>query len=1125
MTGMGEAFQATRERRQYSRWVANETIEDFALRFTARRARRWSIARVANTALGSISFLALEAIGAAITLSWGFDIALVAILLGGLILFVTGLPISYYAARYGVDIDLLTRGAGFGYLGSTLTSLIYASFTFIFFALEAAILATALQLLFGIPISIGYLIAALAVLPLVTHGFAKISAFQAITQPVWIGLHILPFLLLALAGYGLADWTRFDGLVAMLNPGGAVISPVLAFGAASGVVLALIAQIGEQVDILRFLPEPKTRTERRRWWIALIAAGPGWAVLGVVKMLLGSWLITLVPLDAISLDVAHAIDPTSLYHTAFSLALPDPWLALVLTGIFVILSQLKINVTNAYAGSIAWSNFFSRITHAHPGRVVWLVFNVAISLLLMELGVFAALEVTLSIYSHVALAWIGALFADLTINKPLGLSPKGIEFRRAHLYDANPVGIGAMAGGAAAAFLANTGVMGPQVEALSPFVALLSSVLLAPLIARATRGRYYIARPAPELAGDQVECCLCEYHFDREDMTECPYYSAPICSLCCSLNASCGDACKPAATLANMLQEQAEARLPARLNALLQRRLSRFTLTTALLIGVAAGVLLLIRSTASSDDPKSLDALLALIFASAVITIGVAVWLFLLTREARLAALHDSELQTERLLREVRAHERTDRALQEAKETAEAASLAKTRYMAGLSHELRTPLNAIYGFAQILDSDPAIPRGRAEAVRAIRRSSEHLAGLIEELLDISKIEAGRLELTRTRVHLPDLLRQITDIFQETARRDGLDFRVERLSKLPDWVLVDEKRLRQIVINLLANAFRYTSAGGVTLRIGWRNQVATVEVEDTGCGIAPEDLERIWNPFERGRGQIPRGTGLGLTITRLLVDVLGGEVTVASTPGRGSLFRLKLYLAEVPARAADLPGPSVGHAAGGPYDGRRRLIMIVDDDPDHLSLMETYLNPHGFNTVAVGSAEAAQDQLAEIAPDLFLLDIDMPGQSGWDMLRWLRAHGHPATPVVILSGHALEAQSGAPDIRLHDAFIAKPFILDDLLARIDGLLKLARRMRDPADEIAAIRPQPVDAPAIERLRALARIGHMRGLRDQMATLGLSDSLRTQLQQALMQADFERFLHVLDDLPDADAAKAG
>ncbi|MDS9468981.1 ATP-binding protein [Paracoccus sp. MBLB3053] len=1109
--------EATRERRLYSRWAANETMEDFALRFTARRARRWTAGRVANAALGSISFLALEAIGAAITLNWGFDIAFQAILWGGLILFLTGMPISYYAARYGVDIDLLTRGAGFGYFGSTVTSLIYASFTFIFFALEAAILGMALNLLFGIPLSIGYLISAVAVIPLVVNGFSKISAFQALTQPLWIVLHVLPFLLLAFAGHDLSGWTSYEGR-ALRNDAGAQINPIVAFGAASGVVLALIAQIGEQVDYLRFLPEPKTPTERRKWWIALIAAGPGWVLIGTIKMLAGSWLVTLAQQEGI--DFSHAIDPTILYHGAYAQVIPWPWLALLLTGVFVILSQLKINVTNAYAGSIAWSNFFSRVTHAHPGRVVWLFFNVAIALLLMELGVFAALEATLSVYAHVALAWIGAIFADLTINKPIGLSPKGVEFRRAHLYDVNPVGLGAVLGGTLLALLAHGGVFGPTARALSAFVALGGAIVAAPLIAIATRGRYYLARPPADLPEGLISCCLCDYRFDREDMTSCPFYAAPICSLCCSLNASCNDVCKPEVGLGQLTKSRAQAILPGPLGRLLGGRLTQFLMGTSVLTGGVATLLWMIRRTANQP---ALDPLLAVILASTMVASGVAVWLFLLTREARLAAQRDTERQTERLLREIRAHERTDRALQEAKEKAEAANLAKTRYMAGLSHELRTPLNAIYGFAQLLDADPQIPSGRREAVRAIRRSSEHLAGLIEGLLDISKIEAGRLDLNRTRVHLPDLLRQITDIFKETAREKRLEFLIERTGPLPEWVLVDEKRLRQIVINLLANAFRYTDRGRVTLRIGWRNQVATIEVEDTGIGIRPEDMGRIWKPFERGTGMTRHGSGLGLTITKLLVDILGGEVAVSSTPGKGSLFRLKLYLAET----RDIPAPSNVSETAGPaeYDGRLRLLMIVDDDPTHLALMESYLRPQGFNTVLLNDAEMAMQALDDVSPDLFLIDVDMPGLSGWDFLQWLRSNGHSATPVIVLSGHARESQSGAPEIPLHDAFIAKPCILDDLRARIDSLLKLERRPFGEAGVVAKAQPGCVLPGTIARLRDMAQLGRVRELREAIADQSLPSVLVRELSDALMEADFERITHVLDEYGSAAELDAG
>jgi len=183
-------------RRDYNTWVANETLEDYALRFTPRSFRKWSEFRVGNTAFGSASFLVLEAVGATMLVAYGFVNSFWAILAIGLIIFVTGLPISLYAARYGVDMDLLTRGSGFGYIGSTISSLVYASFTFILFALEAAIMAYALELAFGIPPAWGYLICALVVVPLVTHGITVISRIQTITQPIWLFLLVLPFVYL-----------------------------------------------------------------------------------------------------------------------------------------------------------------------------------------------------------------------------------------------------------------------------------------------------------------------------------------------------------------------------------------------------------------------------------------------------------------------------------------------------------------------------------------------------------------------------------------------------------------------------------------------------------------------------------------------------------------------------------------------------------------------------------------------------------------------------------------------------------------------------------------------------------------------------------------------------------------
>jgi purine-cytosine permease-like protein len=204
----------------------------------------------------------------------------------------------------------------------------------------------------------------------------------------------------------------------------------------------------------------------------------------------------------------------------------------MVTGAFVVLSQLKINVTNSYAGSIAWSNFFSRLTHSHPGRVVWLVFNVAIALLLMEVGIYKMFESTLGLYSIVAVAWVGSLVSDLVVNKPLGLSPRHIEFKRAHLYDINPVGVGSMLLATVLAGIALSGSFGPAAQALAPFIALTVAFVSAPLIAWATGGRYYLARKPRRHWHDRsaITCCICERDFEPEDMAHCPIYAGPICS-------------------------------------------------------------------------------------------------------------------------------------------------------------------------------------------------------------------------------------------------------------------------------------------------------------------------------------------------------------------------------------------------------------------------------------------------------------------------------------------------------------------------------------------------------------------------------------------------------------------
>lgn len=1101
---------ATREKRTYNRWVANETMEDFALRYTARRARRWSYSRVANTAIGSISFLALEAIGATLTLTYGFDTAIVAIMLVGAILFLTGLPISYYAAKYGLDIDLMTRGAGFGYLGSTITSLIYASFTFIFFALEAAILALALKFTLGLPLFIGYIASSLVVIPLVVHGFSKISAFQAWTQPLWVLLHIMPFVMLAFVGYDIDTWTGFMGSSETPDA-----SRLLMLGTASGVVFSLVAQIGEQVDFLRFLPEPQTKVDKRKWWLALVAAGPGWSVLGMLKMLAGSYLVTLAIRE--NVPVGEATDPTRMYHTAFEQVLGSPALVLGLTAVFVVLSQLKINVTNAYAGSIAWSNFFSRLTKSHPGRVVWLVFNVAIAVMLMELGVFKGLEHVLGLYSHVAVAWIGALVADLVINKPLGLSPKGIEFRRSHLYDVNPVGIGAMVVACVVSLVAYTGAFGSVVQAFSSFVALLTAFILAPILAWATGGRYYLAR-VDDADTAQIglhTCTVCEYRFDAEDTSVCPFHFGRICSLCCSLDAACHDQCKPHGRLDETVREALVATLPMPVAKAMMSRLSRYFLTTTFLSLCFGALLLIIRAFANDER---FDAVLTIIFCTVLIVIGIAVWMFVLVGESQRNAMEETERQTQLLLKEIRAHERTDLALQGAKEKAEAANLAKTRYMSGLSHELRTPLNAVYGFAQLLEKDTDLEPWRV-SITSIRRSSEHLAGLIDGLLDISRIEAGRLEIARDKVNLRSLLRQTASIFEAEAKEKGIKFAWSTHGRIPALVGTDEKRLRQIIINLLSNALRYTEKGLVALDLTYRNEVAVITVKDTGMGIAPENLARIWRPFERAGRSDRQGSGLGLTITKLLAEIMGGEIEVQSMKGKGSTFSVRMMLPSISTSVfgTENLNKSVQQPALVGYRGPRKTVLVVDDDVNHLTLTEQYLSNLGFVVLIAASADLAEQMLQEATPDLIVLDIDMPERDGWSFAEDLRSGEWPNIPIIVISGHADEEGMTGPKVALHDAFLAKPFNLDDLLMQVAELLKVTLIL-DSQDEIE--KPVAPDLTEADRTILLdsAALGHPAGVRVHLDKLRAENrgvtSLLDLLEKRLDRFDMGGIIEVLE-----------
>jgi signal transduction histidine kinase/CheY-like chemotaxis protein len=1081
-------------RRDYNTWVADETIEDYALRYTPRSFRKWSVFRVSNTAFGAISFLVLEAIGGTIAVNYGFINAFWAILTVGLIIFLTGLPISYYAARHGVDMDLLTRGAGFGYIGSTISSFVYASFTFILFALEAAIMAYALELYFHLPLYLGYLVSALIVIPLVTHGVTLISRIQMISQPVWLVLLALPFIaILHKQPELVGQLVHFTGQ----SPHNGGFN-MLMFGAATAVGVALITQIGEQVDFLRFMPE-QTKENRLRWHFGVLAAGPGWIVLGILKML----GVALLAIEG-GASLAEAVNPNTMYLAGFKQVFDSPTIAIFATALFVIISQVKINMTNAYAGSLAWSNFFARLTHSHPGRVVWAVFNALIAVLLMELDVFQALDQVLGLYSNIAIAWITAVVADLVINKPLGLSPAGIEFRRAYLYDINPVGVGSMLLASVLSIAAFTGLFGAQVQAFSAFIALGTALVTSPLIAWATRGKYYLARPAHTwgAATRTKVCCICEKEYETEDMAHCPAYQGPICSLCCCLDARCNDGCKPHARFAHQWESAMKRLLPASMWPYMTSGLAHYLLlmmVTVLFLGTLLGLLYVheqnVLGAAGAALLPALRVAYLKVFGGLLLASGIVAWWLVLTSKSRHVAQEESNRQTSLLMREIELHGRTDAALQKAKKAADHANQAKSRYIAGISHEIRTPLNSILGYAQLLDNDPTIPNHRQQAIRVIRGSGEHLLSLIEGTLDIARIEGGKFSFDMRELDFHEFIDQLVRMFEQQATGKGLTFRYEPAIALPHIVRADRKRLGQILINILGNAVKFTQRGTITLRVKHARDLATFEIEDTGAGILPDEIERIFEPFSRGsagnEAGAASGTGLGLPISKMLTGLMGGQLELDSTQGQGSKFTIRVRLPRV-------HGATLAVAPGllrTGYAGPRRKVLVVDNEQVDRELLVNILTPLGFETAQAQSGQECLAMYQAYCPDLILMDLAMPGIDGWEASRIIRTVHGSSVPILIVSANAYDKGLENPAGIAAEDFIVKPVNVAELLERIGRRLQLDWLVQAPPAIIAAPPPAvPAAWPPVEQIEALRgqlAMGYVRGIQrqlDEIAALG-------------------------------------
>lgn len=507
--------------------ATKESLEDYTLRFAPRSFRKWAPGIVATSALGGIAYLADFAIGADIGIAHGTSNALLGIGVAALIIFVTGIPLAYYAARYNIDLDLISRGAGFGYYGSVITNVIFATFTFIFFALEGSIMAQGLELGLGIPRPIGYAVSSLLIIPLVVYGMSLLSKLQVWTTPFWLILMVIPvgYLIIthpeSISTFFAYEGTAKDG--SAIHQGVDLGSVMLA----AGVCLSLIAQIAEQIDYLRFMP-PKTRENRVSWWRAVILAGPGWVVFGAIKQALGLFLAVYL-IASTDPGAAIANQPVHQFLAVYKDMMPLP-VAITLAVILVVISQIKINVTNAYSGSLAWTNSYTRLTRTYPGRLIFVIVNVAIALFLMEANMFSFLGELLGFYSNLGMAWIVTVATDILINKyVLKLSPVQPEFRRGMLYAWNPVGIVSLllSGGISIAMF--FGAFGADVQPYSPLFAVVIAFVATPLMAIITRGRYYLRRTddgidLPMLDADGnpsaelLTCHVTGLQFERPDM-------------------------------------------------------------------------------------------------------------------------------------------------------------------------------------------------------------------------------------------------------------------------------------------------------------------------------------------------------------------------------------------------------------------------------------------------------------------------------------------------------------------------------------------------------------------------------------------------------------------------------
>jgi signal transduction histidine kinase/DNA-binding response OmpR family regulator len=457
------------------------------------------------------------------------------------------------------------------------------------------------------------------------------------------------------------------------------------------------------------------------------------------------------------------------------------------------------------------------------------------------------------------------------------------------------------------------------------------------------------------------------------------------------------------------------------------------------------------------------------------------------------------QLQSSFTILEQRVAERTAE-LQVAKVTADNANQAKSEFLANMSHELRTPLNGILGYAQILGRAKTIPEKERHGVNIIHQCGTHLLTLINDILDISKIEARKLELSPQAIHLPSLLQGVMEISQIRAQQKSIDFCYEPDENLPNGVIVDEKRLRQVLINLLGNATKFTDRGTVTFQVQrlnldpHQNNTARLRfaIIDTGVGIAPENIQKLFKAFGQvgDRSRQAEGTGLGLAISQQIVQLMGGKIQVESQLGVGSefFFTVDLLLAtDWIQQQTSEAGNIVGYA------GEQRRILIVDDRWENRSVIVNLLEPLGFAVIEAENGQDGLDKMQENIPDLVITDLQMPIMDGFEMLKQLRNDPNLKHLKVLVSSASVAQLDQQMSLTAGgDDFLAKPVNTQDLFNALAHHLQLTWNYEKVTPTIVnsseIIAPPPTD---LQILLELAQEGRLKKLMEVAEQIGQRD----------------------------------